>query len=120
MSSGWRWVMGFLAIFSGVLWILGSILVPETYAPVLLRHRAAKLSKITGKVYVSRMDQERGRPTLFESLKTALSRPWILLFKEPIVFLLSIYMAIIYGTLYMLFAAYPIVYQQNRGWNHGV
>lgn len=112
--------MGFLAIFSGVLWILGSILVPETYAPVLLRHRAAKLSKITGKVYVSRMDQERGRPTLFESLKTALSRPWILLFKEPIVFLLSIYMAIIYGTLYMLFAAYPIVYQQNRGWNQGV
>ena len=112
--------MGFLTIFSGALWILGSILVPETYAPVLLRHRAAKLSKITGKTYVSRLDQERGRATLIESLKTALSRPWILLFKEPIVLLLSIYMAIIYGTLYMLFAAYPIVYQVNRGWNQGV
>ncbi|KAM5354567.1 hypothetical protein ACJ41O_001214 [Fusarium nematophilum] len=120
MNEGWRWVMGFLAAFSGALWIIGSLLVPETYAPVLLRKRAAKLSKMTGKHYVSKLDHERGKVTLMESLKTALSRPWILLFKEPIVLLLSIYMAIIYGTLYMLFAAFPIVYQQNRGWNQGV
>ncbi|KAJ4328670.1 hypothetical protein N0V84_000861 [Fusarium piperis] len=120
MKAGWRWVMGFLAAFSGALWILGSILVPETYAPVLLQRRAAKLSKMTGKVYVSKIDHDRGKVTLAESFKTALSRPWVLLFKEPIVLLLSIYMAIIYGTLYMLFAAFPIVYQQNRGWNQGV
>ncbi|KAF3220416.1 hypothetical protein TWF106_006742 [Orbilia oligospora] len=34
--------------------------------------------------------------------------------------MLSIYMSIVYGTLYMLFAAYPIVYQQTRGWSQGV
>jgi hypothetical protein len=28
-------------------------------------------------------------------------------------------MAIVYGTLYMMFAAFPIVYQQSRGWNQG-
>ncbi|KAF4961565.1 hypothetical protein FGADI_189 [Fusarium gaditjirri] len=120
MNAGWRWVMGFLGAFSGALWIIGTLLVPETYAPVLLRRRAAKLSKITGHVYVSQIDYERGRTTLTESFKTALSRPWILLFKEPIVLLLSVYMAIVYGTLYMLFGAFPIVYQQNRGWNSGV
>lgn len=119
-SAGWRWVMGFLAAFSGFFWIVGSFLVPETYAPVLLRRRAAKMSKDTGKVYVSQIDNDRGKITLGQSLKTALSRPWILLFKEPIVLLLSIYMAIIYGTLYMLFAAFPIVYQQNRGWSQGI
>jgi len=120
MKAGWRWVMGFLAAFSGALWILGSILIPETYAPVLLRRRAAKMSKMTGKVYVSKIDFDRGKVTLIEAFKTALSRPWILLLKEPIVFLLSIYMAIIYGTLYMLFGAFPIVYEQDRGWNQGV
>ncbi|KFA71249.1 hypothetical protein S40288_07806 [Stachybotrys chartarum IBT 40288] len=120
MTEGWRWVMGFLAIFAGALWILGGLVVPETYAPVLLRRRAEKLSKMTGKHYVSLLDHQRGRITFWEALKTALSRPWVLLFKEPIVLLLSIYMAIIYGTLYMLFAAFPIVYQQNRGWNQGV
>ncbi|KAG6096659.1 hypothetical protein E4U30_004276 [Claviceps sp. LM220 group G6] len=120
MAAGWRWVMGLLAAFSGTLWIIGTLFVPETYAPVILRQRARKLSKITGKCYESKIDHARGRITLSESFKTALSRPWILLFREPIVFLLSIYMAIVYGTLYMLFAAFPIVYQQHRGWNQGV
>lgn len=44
----------------------------------------------------------------------------MILFREPIVLLLSIYMAIIYGTLYMMFAAFPIVYQQGRGWSPGI
>ncbi|KAH6652576.1 putative MFS multidrug transporter [Truncatella angustata] len=119
-SAGWRWVMGFLAAFSGLFWIVGTLFVPETYAPVLLRKRAAKMSQLTGKHYVSKIDADRGKVTLGQSLKTALSRPWILLFREPIVLLLSIYMAIIYGTLYMLFAAFPIVYQQYRGWSQGI
>ncbi|EXF73869.1 major facilitator superfamily transporter [Colletotrichum fioriniae PJ7] len=119
-AAGWRWVMGFLAAFSGTLWLLGAALVPETYAPYLLRQRAAKLSKMTGKVYVSKIEHEQGKISLAESFKTALSRPWILLFREPIVLLLSLYMAIIYGTLYMLFAAFPIVYQQERGWSQGI
>ncbi|KAF7115863.1 hypothetical protein CNMCM5793_003606 [Aspergillus hiratsukae] len=120
MNAGWRWVMGFLGAFSGAVWIICTIFVPETYAPVLLRRRAEKLSKHTGKVYVSKIDIDQGRLSLKEAFKTALSRPWILLFKEPIVFLLSLYMAIIYGTLYMLFSAYPIVFQGVRHWNQGV
>lgn len=118
--AGWRWVMGFMAAFSGALWIVGSLFIPETYAPVLLRQRAKKLSKMTGKVYLTEMDAQRGKVTLSQALKTSLSRPWILLLKEPIVFLLSIYMAIIYGTLYMLFSAFPIVYEGHRGWSQGI
>jgi multidrug resistance protein len=119
-AAGWRWVMGFLAAFSGTLWLLGTALVPETYAPYILRQRAEKLSKMTGKNYVSKMEHEQGKINLAESFRTALLRPWILLFREPIVLLLSLYMAIIYGTLYMLFAAFPIVYQQERGWSQGI
>lgn len=119
-NAGWKWVMGFLGLFSGAVWIIGSVLIPETYAPVLLRRRAEKLSKLTGKIYRSQIEVDQGKVSLKESFKIALSRPWILLFREPIVFLLSLYMAIIYGTLYMLFAAFPIVYQVNRGWSPGI
>ncbi|KAJ4418853.1 hypothetical protein N0V82_005299 [Gnomoniopsis sp. IMI 355080] len=119
-TIGWRWIEGVMAIFTGVLWIVCTFLVPETYSPVLLRKRAAKLSKLTGKVYVSKQDAQQGKVSLGEAFKTALSRPWILLFQEPIVFLLSLYMAIVYGTLYMLFAAFPIVYQEGRGWSQGI
>jgi multidrug resistance protein len=120
-DAGWRWVMGFLAAFGGAVWILGTLLVPETYAPVLLRARAEKLSKLTGKCYVSAPDNAAGgKPSLSKAFKVALSRPWQLLFTEPIVLLLSIYMSVIYGTLYMLFGAFPIVFQQYRGWSQGI
>jgi hypothetical protein len=119
-TEGWEWVEGLMAIFTGALWILGGLTIPETYSPVLLRRRAKKLSSRTGKVYKSKMEAEHGAKSAAQEFKNALSRPWILLLMEPIVLLLSIYMAIIYGTLYMMFDAFPIVYQQQRGWSPGI
>ncbi|KAI4722914.1 MFS transporter [Aureobasidium sp. EXF-10727] len=119
-NEGWRWVQGLLAIFAGVLWIAGSLIVPETYAPVLLRRRAEELSKRTGMVYLSKFDAERGPISAKQMVSTVLIRPWILLFTEPIVLLLSIYIAIIYGTLYLLFGAYPVVFQLGKHWSEGV
>lgn len=94
MSAGWRWVEGLSAAFVGLMWFLMTCLVPETYAPVLLRRRAERLSHVTGKVYRTELDMEDGDGGL--SLKrmfgTSLLRPWVLLFREPIVLSLSVYM----------------------------
>lgn len=96
-TIGWRWVEGIMAIFTGVLWIFGTLTIPETYSPVILRRRAKKLSQMTGKHYISILEKRQGRSTPKEAFKRSLSRPWALLFLEPIVLLISIYMAIIYG-----------------------
>ncbi|GME33655.1 Major facilitator superfamily [Neofusicoccum parvum] len=119
-TKGWRWIEGLLAIYSGACWILGTLGVPETYAPVLLRRRAAKLSKLTGRVYQTQEDVDRGSLSFSKVFRGSLLRPWVLLFREPIVLTLSIYLAIVYGILYMLFGAYPIVYQRERGWTAGI
>ncbi|PHH79742.1 hypothetical protein CDD82_2199 [Ophiocordyceps australis] len=119
-ASGWRWVEGMITIFTGVVWIVNSIVYPETYAPVLLRRRAEALSRITGKVYLSKIDLHQPKKTVSAQFRQALLRPWILLFKEPIVLLTSLYLAIAYGTLYLCFAAFPIVYQRGRGWSPGI
>lgn len=119
-TIGWRWVEGIMAIFTGVLWLFNGIVVPETYTPVILRKRAEVLSKQTGKVYISILEKKQGKTTLKQAFAKALARPWALLFREPIVLLISIYMAILYGTLYLLFGAFPIVYQRSRGWSQGV
>lgn len=92
MKEGWRWVEGMMAIFAGVIFLLCILVVPETYPPVLLRQRAVTLSKMTGKVYRSRGDIDQGKTSLGEAFSTGLKRPWILLFTEPIVFLLSLYL----------------------------
>ncbi|KAJ4982688.1 major facilitator superfamily transporter [Stagonosporopsis vannaccii] len=116
-NLGWRWVQGVMAIFTGAAWVAGALFIPETYAPALLQRRAASLSRLKGMQYRSRFETTSGRIEPKAAFKKAMSRPWILLFREPIVFLLSIYVAILYGTLYMLFPAFPIVYQEARGWS---
>jgi MFS family permease len=120
MNAGWRWVQGLLAASLGLAWIVMAFSVPETYAPVLLRKRAKALSTITGDCYRSTLDITRGNISTRSRFQAVVLRPWTLLLREPIVLLLAFYASVIYGTLYMLFAAFPIVYEEQRGWNPGV
>jgi hypothetical protein len=83
-----------MAIFVGAVCLMGVILIAETYAPVLFRRRAAHLSELTTKHYKSDTDVRLGKTSAREAFQKALSRPWILLFREPIVLLLSIYVAV--------------------------
>ncbi|CAG7565392.1 unnamed protein product, partial [Fusarium equiseti] len=119
-AAGWRWVQGFLAILGGICCLSMTIIIPETFAPTLLSRRAERISRIQGQVYISKLAKDRQGKALRESIKEALVRPWVLLFYEPIVLLLTIYMAILYGTLYLFFAAFPIVYQEHRGWSQDI
>ncbi|KAJ6159699.1 hypothetical protein N7497_004236 [Penicillium chrysogenum] len=100
VSKGWKWVQGLTTIFNGVVFL----------------KRAAKLSKLTGAVYKSRLDIGNANRAAGEIFTKTMVRPWILLLMEPIVLLLSIYMAIIYGTMYMEFAAFPIIFEENLKW----
>jgi hypothetical protein len=100
------------------VWILITFTVPETYAPRLLAVRAKKMRKETGDDrFVTEQDLDM-RP-FSQRLKLFLLRPFQLLFRELIVFLISVYMSVLYGLLYMFFVAYPIVYQKGKGWSAG-
>lgn len=88
-GAGWRWVMGLLGMFAGLLTFIGFLFMPETYAPALLRSRAKLLSEVTGHKYMTAMDAQH--PLVIKELvKHALVRPWILLFREPIVLCLTV------------------------------
>lgn len=100
---GWRWIEGFLAVFTGTLATIYIFTVPETYAPRILHNRAVALSKMHGAVYRTQMEVKQGRKKLLPMLKVSLSRPWVLVAVEPIVLIFSVYQAIIYATLYMCF-----------------
>ena len=118
-SQGWRWILGLIAILGGVVWIATMLATRETYAPFILRCRAKALSRMTGSIYVSRIDAGQPPRTLSQELTTSFTRPWMLLFCEPIVLLTSLYISVVYGTLYMFFAGFPIVFQVARGWSQG-
>lgn len=117
----WRWLFWITSIVAGTCLVSGA-LIPETHAPVILRRRAKLLSEATGKLYVSAYDfgstgpgGTTGKPTI----KEYLTRPFVLLFKEPIVFLFGVYAALIYGILYLMFGCYPVVFVTDRRWSAG-
>lgn len=115
-NCGWRWLYWLQLIMAGVIWILITFTVPETYAPTILSRRAAKLRKQTGNdEYVTEQDLDT-RP-MSERLVIFLIRPIQLLFMELIVLLISLYMSVLYGLLYMFFVAYPIVFQKGKGYS---
>ncbi|CAK3743053.1 related to MFS multidrug transporter [Lecanosticta acicola] len=113
---GWRWTNWVVVIVSGVAWILVA-LVPETYAPSILRKRARKQRKETGDdKWHCRYDDTM---EFWQLLKVNLSRPFTLTIKEPICLFWDVYIALVYGCLYLCFVAYPIVFQDIRGWSPG-
>ncbi|KAH0373826.1 MFS general substrate transporter, partial [Aureobasidium melanogenum] len=114
---GWRWTNWLVMILAGVAFFFVAI-VKETYGPTLLRKRAAKLRKETGDPrWWSRFDEKKA---FWPLLKVNLSRPFVLMVTEPICIFWDVYVAIVYGTLYLSFVAYPIVFQQQRGWAPGI
>ena len=56
------------------------------------------------------------------NLQSSVQRPWRpvrpfqMLLLEPILLFVTIYTALIYGILYLLFEAYPYSFQRIRGW----
>ncbi|KAF4550319.1 Efflux pump FUB11-like protein [Elsinoe fawcettii] len=114
---GWRWTYWIVMILAGVAWVLVGI-VPETYTPSILRARAAAKRKETGDDrWYCRYDDKK---SFWPLLKVNLSRPFIMTFTEPILIFWDVYIAIVYGILYLCFVAYPIVFTQGRGWEAGV
>ncbi|KAJ3476096.1 hypothetical protein NLI96_g11395 [Meripilus lineatus] len=117
---GWRFNFWLMMMVSGFALTIGFLATPETFAPALLRKRAHKLQRAAGgQVYfTSKFDIQRSR-SLGDILKLNLIRPFQFLATEPIVLLMAIYIAITYAILYSFFAAFPIVFQQHRGFTPG-
>ncbi|VTT64161.1 unnamed protein product [Fusarium fujikuroi] len=118
-NKGWRWLYWLQLILCGFLFVCLVVLVPETYAPVILEKRAKKLRKQTGDdSYLA--EHELAQHTFGEIAQIYLARPLRLLVTEPIVTLFAIYAAILYGLLYMFFVAYPIVFEEGKGYSPGI
>jgi multidrug resistance protein len=117
-AAGWRWLYWIQLILSGFAWIIMTFTVPETFAPAILSRRAAKYRKEKNDDHFT-TEKELDRRPITQQLKIFLIRPLQLLTREPIVLFISVYMSVLYGLLYMFFVAYPIIYQEGKGWNAG-
>ncbi|KAK0896578.1 hypothetical protein LTR57_022504, partial [Friedmanniomyces endolithicus] len=114
--ANWRWSFWVLIIWAAVQWTLIFFFVPETYAPVLLRRRAIRLRKETGddrwKAPIEKMNKSVAKTVLWSCV-----RPFQLLVLDPMVLNLCLLCAILLGILYLFFGAFPLVFENNHGFN---
>ncbi|KAI0072848.1 MFS polyamine transporter [Panus rudis PR-1116 ss-1] len=113
----WRWVFRSTTIADALVQLFGIFALQETYAPVLLERKAARIRK--------QLDQEKGTPrkvipvheaerktqmTWKELMAKALLRPFSLFAQEPIIQLLGLYLGAVYGTIYLVLTTLPGIY----------
>lgn len=115
----WRWTQYITAIIGFFFTTVAFFIVPETHEPTLLRRRATKLRQKT-KIWAIHAKSEENAVDPKKIAENYLLKPFQMLFLEPILFLVTLYMGFIYGFLYLSFTAYPAAFQRLRGWNEGV
>ncbi|RDW72927.1 hypothetical protein BP6252_06834 [Coleophoma cylindrospora] len=115
---GWRWTAWITLIMSVFFSLLALITTPETFEPTLLRWKAQRLRHETQDWSLHAKSEEQNID--MNSLLTKyLTKPMRMIAKEPILMILTFYMSICYGILYLTFEGYPISFQFNRGWSAG-
>lgn len=90
----------------------------ETSGPVILERKTKRLRAETGNdKLVSKLDSGLIPTELF---KFSIVRPAKMLFCSTICFAISLYVAITYAYLYILFTTFTAVFTNQYGWHGGI
>lgn len=118
-SLGIQYDFYVVAAICGVAAVIGIAFLKESYAPVI-RLRRGKIATDLEKV-------PEGHPTLtalqmnkWVYLWINLKRPVILLTRSFLCFILSLYVALIYGIYYLMFSTFPTLFSDVYHFNIGI
>ncbi|KDN53529.1 putative mfs-multidrug-resistance transporter [Tilletiaria anomala UBC 951] len=115
-DTNWRWLFWVCTIFSGVCCIVTAVTLRETYAPIILVRKARRIRKETGsEKYVAPLELAPLKAK--DLLHATLLKPFAMLFMEPMLLALTVYLSFVYGIVYLLFEAFPFVFQGVYGFN---
>ena len=115
----WRWCEWITLIISGLVLSLVIFFQPETYAPILLKWKATHLRQLTGDDRY-KAEIEIREVSFLPRLGTALYRPFVLTFSEPIIILIALYLTVIYIILFTFLNGYTFVFTETHGFSEGM
>ncbi|KAF6820597.1 MFS multidrug transporter (polyamine transporter 3) [Colletotrichum plurivorum] len=99
----WRWAFFATSLLSGFIQLVGLWMLEETYPPLLLRRRKWKLVKDTGNTAYHTHYDHLDNVTI-QVLSRNLIRPFKLLATQPIIQVMALYNAFLYGNTYIFYA----------------
>lgn len=112
---GWRWTAWVTLILCGVVGIHAALLLRESSHNRILMRRAARLRRETGNMNLrARAEMASLEPQVL--LRKYCTKPVRMFIQEPILIVMTIYLTLVYGTLYLSYQLFPRAFQ-NRGWS---
>jgi len=118
--KNWQWPIWELLWLSGAALIVMILFLPETSSMNILYRRARRLRKLTGRSDLKTEGELMGETMSAKDIvMMTFVKPFSLNFTEPICFALNLYIALIYGLLYVWFESFAIVFVEIYGFNLG-
>ena len=109
-NMSWRWIFWGCSALTACSLAVGLLFLRETFSPVILKREHAR-------VFGSQRDDSD--KTLLEALKKLftvdLPRPLVLLGTQPIIQVLALYMAYLYGLNFMTISTYQALWRDEYG-----
>ncbi|CDH17766.1 related to Polyamine transporter 1 [Zygosaccharomyces bailii ISA1307] len=110
----WRWLEWVVAFFATGNFIAMFLWVDETHHPTLLVGKAREMRKLSGNWGIHAA-HETVELSIKEIAQKTITRPIIMLVSEPVLFFITLYNSFVYGILYLMLEAYPIVFVEGYG-----
>ena len=112
-AHGWRSVFWLLAIAALVALAVGTLFLKETYVGAILEDRQRLLPQMTDAESLKpKQTLEVGQKKHFSQ---AILHPLKIIIASPVVLLLSLYVGLLYGTLYLLITTFTRVFGGTYG-----
>lgn len=101
-----------MSIGDVIVQIISSVLLRETYPRTILLGKAEALRKSTGNPDLMTEWEAEGQ-SLGQKLRTAFKRPIKLIATQPIVQCVAVYMAFLYGLIYLVLSTFPRLWTEK-------
>ena len=114
-NDPWRWIFYVQIIYNAGLLPIFWLILRETRPDVILKRRAAKIRKETGRpVYAQ---AEINAPSTLRLLQISFKRPTKMLLTEPVVIFFTLWISFAWGILYLFFSSVVQTFGENYGWD---
>lgn len=117
--SSWRWIFWSSSAADFVIAVFGVWKLKETYAPYILHKKAKAIRKQTGNDQYRAADEGAVDQPIWKKVASTMGRSFKMLFTQPIVQAMSVYMAFSYGILYLALSTMPRLFHGPRPQGYG-
>lgn len=112
---GWRAISWVTLVMTGGVGISCILWLREPQRAVILRRRAQRIQRETGNSRYHAAGQ-KGNITFADLIHKYGVMPVQMIIQEPILIVITLYLILVYGTLYLSYQLFPYAFVHNHGW----